>query len=358
MKVSRNTTVDMARGFTVLIMPGVHSVLYYGNQKTHHSWLGKLLGFLAEGPGAQLFMFLMGASIALGRKKGIRAILAKSTHLMAQGLLLNILRLIVPFKLGLFPNNMVQEAGFSSSKHRLQKMLLTGDILQCAALSYPITALIYRSRTPLIIALLSAASVIFLSKKAWDKPERNFPAAYLLRLCTGKPPAVFFPVLPWLSYPLAGLSWGILLGQQAARKHYTRSAWMGCILIATGHILNKLEPLPLKTSFYRLGPGGTLTHLGIVLLWLSLTHLMSKTIPWNAFFSLLVRLSKNITRIYTVQWIVVLWLLPFFGYRKSGLLKSIFSMILTTIITIRLTQSNTLSHEKNVRPGRNRHRPL
>lgn len=358
MKAPRNTIVDVARGFTVFIMPGVHSVLYYGNRKTHRSWLGKLLGFLAEGPGAQLFMFLMGTSIALGRKRRTRPIMAKATRLMAQGLLLNILRLIIPFKLGFFPEDMLQEAGLYSKEHRLRKMLLTGDILQCAAICYPITALIYRSKKPFLPALLSAASVIFFSQKAWDKPRGTFPGAYLLKLCTGKPPAVFFPVFPWLSYALTGLAWGILLRQQSVTKLYPFTALAGIILIASGKLLSKYESLPLRDDFYRLGPGGTLSHLGIVLLWLYLSKVVVKRLPWNRFLRLLVRLSKNITRIYILQWIVVLWLLPFFGYRKSGLIKSTASMILNTIITIHLTKSKTLCYAKNIRCSRDRNRSL
>jgi len=56
---------SLARGFIVFVMPAVHSVMLYSSEEVKQGWLGSILGFLAEGPGAQLFMFLMGVFIVL-----------------------------------------------------------------------------------------------------------------------------------------------------------------------------------------------------------------------------------------------------------------------------------------------------
>lgn len=63
MSTQRNAALDVARGFIVFIMPAVHSVLLYSSPQVQSGWLGAILGFLAEGPGAQLFMLLMGLSL-------------------------------------------------------------------------------------------------------------------------------------------------------------------------------------------------------------------------------------------------------------------------------------------------------
>lgn len=348
MNTSRNTTLDVARGFTVFIMPGVHSLVYYGSDKTLRSWIGRIMAFLAEGPGAQLFMFLMGTSIALSRKKSAPKILKRSCYLLGQGLLLNVLRLIIPYKLGLIPEKLLQDAGIVPGNNRVRQLLLTGDILQCAAISYLITALLYRRRAFVGYSITLMLAVAIFSPKMWD---RNVPYPmlnYVLKLFTGKPPAVFFPIFPWLTYTLAGLAWGHYLTTKQTKYLYRNSLLIGLILVSSGRLIRRYEPEQFKTTFYRLGPGGTFEHLGTVLLWLCLCDAAVKQVKWNRFFALLTRLSKHITKIYFIQWILVLWLLPLFKYRRSGLFRSLLCMIVNTVLTFQVNKLKMIHDGKNL----------
>jgi hypothetical protein len=56
------------RGFTVLMIAPIHTVLVYSKLEVRESWLGYILGFIAEGPGAQLFMLLTGNTFSVARK--------------------------------------------------------------------------------------------------------------------------------------------------------------------------------------------------------------------------------------------------------------------------------------------------
>lgn len=359
MRPPRNTTLDVARGFTVFIMPAVHSLLYYGNAKTRQSYLAKVMAFLAEGPGAQLFLFLMGASLALGKRKSAVAVAQRATGLLARGFLLNLLRLVVPYKLGLLPEKLLEEAGIAPGHRRLVKLLTLGDILQCAAVSYPVAACLHHRRPDARGIMLLAACVALVSPKLGDR-RLGHPAVarYFSILCTGKPPEVFFPVFPWLTYPLAGLAWAHYLETVPAGKLYPNTALAGVLLLASGTIISRGEPAYLKDSFYRLGTGGTCRHLGIVLLWLCLCHTITKRRSQQRFVRLLAILSRRITRIYTIQWMLVLWLIPVFGYRKRGLAGTAAGMLVNTLLAIHTAKLKLPYHEKYLRPGGHRHRPV
>ncbi len=60
---------SLARGFVVLTMPAIHSVLFYGETEVKEGPLGIILGFLAETAGAPVFMLLMGVFIAYSSPK-------------------------------------------------------------------------------------------------------------------------------------------------------------------------------------------------------------------------------------------------------------------------------------------------
>jgi hypothetical protein len=306
------------------------------------------MAFLAEGPGAQLFMFLMGTSIALGRKKSNRQILKRACLLFGQAHLLNVVRLIIPYKLGLIPGKLLQDAGIARDNHRMRKLLLTGDILQCAAISYLLAALIYKRRSYVGFSMSLTFAIAVFSVKMWDRHCRYVIFNYALKLLTGKPPIAFFPALPWLTYTLAGLSWGYYLKRTEEKNLYRNTLLVGLLLKASGKLIRHYEPASLKATFYRLGPGGTLDHLGTVLLWLCLCRVAVKQAKWNRFFSLLTYLSKHITKIYFIQWILVLWLLPLFKYRRSELFRSLLSMMINTVLTIKANNLKMLRYGNNL----------
>ena len=66
--MQRIQSLDLARGFTVLFMPSVHVVMLYSQPQVQQSLLGDILAFIAEGPGAQLFMLLMGVSFTFSSR--------------------------------------------------------------------------------------------------------------------------------------------------------------------------------------------------------------------------------------------------------------------------------------------------
>lgn len=353
---ARIISFDLARGFTVLIMPSIHVCMFYSTIPVQQSLLGDILGFIAEGPGAQLFMLLMGVFFALqlkplstaaggGRQKKwfsqmTSPVFKRALLLFIAAYALNILKFIIPLGLGLLPENLLMELQLKNDFTSVTFFLLIGDILHFAAIAYIILFILTRTRYYPYISLALAIAILFFSPYIWDVKTNIAFVDQLLNLFNGHPPQTFFPVFPWLVYPLIGLTLGYLLKQ--VNNNYllkkTGISGIGIMIISfcfpdTSHLTTDYLP------FYRTEPADTLFHVGFVLVWLSIFHWLSKKIPPNHLFRLITFCSKNITSIYIIQWILICWCMAFTGYLQLNMTQTICWMTGITSITLLLTHA-------------------
>ncbi|HLX90860.1 MAG TPA: heparan-alpha-glucosaminide N-acetyltransferase domain-containing protein, partial [Puia sp.] len=240
--MSRIKSLDLARGFTVMMIAPIHTVLLYSRLPVRDTLMGKLMAFIAEGPGAQLFMMLMGVNFAMSRysanHKSFSAVIRQVGFLLVAGYLLNIAKFVVPHFFGWIPAGMIADLGIYSPQPTPDtciQLALTGDILQFASIAflvmYGLSCLPYAE----IIASALATLICICSPFAWDLHGANPLSNYLLSLAGGQPPRVFFPLFPWLVYPLVGYAFGrhlAKLKQKAFAFFLVRD--LGWILIMTG----------------------------------------------------------------------------------------------------------------------------
>ncbi len=346
--MQRIQSIDIARGFTVLVMPSIHTVMIYSLPSVQQSFLGNALAFIAEGPGAQLFMFVMGVSFTLSSHINIKSVFQRAGFLLIMAYTLNIVKFIVPLSLGWMPQNLLAELHLHDKHSASFFFLLLGDILHFAAIAYLVLFFVIRLKQFQYWSLLLAVAVIFLSPFVWDLHTGIASLDYILQLAGGHPPNVFFPLFPWLIYPLAGLSFGYFLHQFEKRRVFAVAGWIGFILCFITTLLPATQTKTAWLPFYRTGPVDTFFHFGFVLVWLAITNWISLKIPVNPFFKLLIFCSKNITSIYLIQWILVLWFIWFTGYQTVGFSQSLFWMLMITIATLLLSWSLKYAHGKNL----------
>jgi|SRR6185312_5952686 len=311
----RIKSLDLARGFTVLCIPAVHSILLYSQPSVRGTLPGQLLRFIAEGPGAQLFMTYMGISITLAENLTWRAVLKRSGLFLLTGYGLNLLKFVLPLKLGLLPAAFQTDLGITDPCTAGETVFLLGDILHFAAIALLITYGICRLPRYWIFALGTAAFVAIFSPYFWDHASCSPVANYIVTLIGGQPPAVFFPLFPWLVYPLAGLVIGYLLDRNPPDR-FLFIGLTGVGLIVLGEVVAYFQAPTL--SFYRTRFGDTAVHLGIVLVWLWVWEGVATYVKPNAGFRLLTFASRHITLIYLIQWPIICWLVPLFGYQHLG----------------------------------------
>lgn len=352
---ARIISFDLARGFTVLLMPMIHVVMLYSTIPVQQSLLGDILGFIAEGPGAQLFMLLMGVNFALKRsnnspllRRGAGgAVLQRTFYLLLAAYLLNIFKFIVPLGLLLLPENLLQELQIQNDFRAAQFFFLIGDILHFAAIAYLVLYVVTRSRYYPYIAILLAIAIVFLSPSIWDLKTGIAFVDQVLVLFNGHPPQTFFPVFPWLVYPLIGLTLGFLLKTNHTEYILRKTGIAGIAFMIISLSFPATTTITEWLSFYRTAPADTIFHIGFVLLWLCIFHWLNKKIKPNPFFTLLTFCSKNITAIYIIQWILICWCMAFTGYLQLGFWPTMAWMsgiTVTTLITTWLLQLSKVPH--------------
>jgi len=330
---NRYSSLDHARGFTVLMIAPVHTVLIFANPEVYDSILVKFLTFIAEGPGAQLFMMLMGLYMAFSTRLTWRKILIRCSILFGTGIALNIAKFVLPSVLHLFPLNIYSVLQVSPNLNGWIKMALINDILSFAAVALPIVYAIMQKAQYEKVAISLAILIAFIAPFFWDYHSQISAIDYLLNLVGGHEPQTFFPLLPWLCYPLLGLSLGHywkIYGEKTTVRH---AAVIGILLI----IASIIPASHLNENFYRTSAPLTGMHIGIVLVWLYLWHHISNRYPHLYGFKLLQWCSKNITLIYLIQWPLICWLIPVFGYQQLNYWQTWLAMLLTAAITFSLT---------------------
>ncbi|WP_300597150.1 heparan-alpha-glucosaminide N-acetyltransferase domain-containing protein [Niabella sp.] len=318
---------SLARGFVVLAMPAIHTVLLYSLPAVKQGPVGFVLGFLAETSGAPLFMLLMGLFIALGRAKTTGYILKRMLILLLAGYLLNVFKLLLPYYWGWIPQQFLEDNGVTEQV--AMHLLLTGDILQFAAIAYACCAFLKKLTSNVMGYAAVSLVVLLMMPLTWSLQDTGL-FTIPLALLNGKPPYTFFPLFPWLLYPLAGLLTGALL-LRLNGNHFNRLLLILTLgLVLTGYLLSLTEPVEWQAEFYRLGRGGTLFHIGLALGWILLFVWLAKNVKGNYLFRLLQWLSDHIMLAYILQWIVIFWCFPLFGYNRLGTVPSLLVLCLTT----------------------------
>lgn len=343
--MERIRSLDLARGFTVLFIPAIHTGMLYSDLSVHKTWLGRFLIFIAEGPGGQLLMVLMGISFTLRPFHPTGQVMVKAGGLLLTGYLLNILKFVIPYSVHALPETVLQELQIDSAETAVAELTVMGDILHFAGLALLTMHGLYKTKKYDRWAAIGALLIVLCSPLLWDLHTTNRAVNYLLELVTGQPPQVFFPLFPWLVYPLVGLC----IGHHFRRDQPHTLIACGCIgamLLLTGLITEALYPVEYSAGFYRTPPTATLWHIGIVLITLYAWHYISTRFRDNLFFRLLTYSSKNITTLYIIQWVMICWLLPVLGYRQLDITISAIVMAIMTINTYLITFSFQLIKQR------------
>lgn len=334
----RIQSLDLARGFTVLIMSSIHVVMLYSTTDVQQSLLGDILAFIAEGPGAQLFMLLMGMGIVFSKRRNSVYIAQRTFQWLIAAYGLNTFKFIIPLWVGWLPENLIQELQGTGIQPTATFFLFIGDILHFAAIAFPVTYVISRLKYSPAWSFLLAIIITITAPFIWDVKTGIAWLDHILVLFNGHPPQAFFPVFPWLVYPLMGLTIGFLLKHYPVTSLMKKIGWTGLGVMIITCIL---PPTPVQQDwlpFYRTAPADTFFHIGFVFVWIAVIHWITRKVKDNIVFDLLTFCSKNITAIYLIQWILICWGMAIAGYGTLGFSTTFFSMLIITIFTLFLTK--------------------
>ncbi len=324
----RLNTPDLLKGIAILFMIQVHLMELFARPAIFASWVGKLSLFLGGTPAAPVFMIIMGYFVAqstMSRTKTIR----RGIQLIILGMLLNI-------GLNL---NLIYHVLFIGWNYNIWQYIFGVDILQLAGLSIIIIAIlpnIIKARWYLTIILIFFVFIISHFINGQNIPDGwNYFTAYFI----GGTDWSYFPLLPWLVYPLSGY---VFLQLETFFLTWSWHKFFRIFVIISFALFISFSwnyassiSYDLK-AYYQHGFGFYFWSIVFALLWAGLFNIFSHQIIKTKLGEYLTFLGKNITSIYVFQWLIIGNLATIWFQQKNET-ELVFYFILITALSSSLT---------------------
>lgn len=330
---------DFARGIAIVAMVLIHSIVFLGDPSLTKTTAGYIANSLICLFAAPVFTFIMGVMIVFSSKSLPRTLLWRGVVILGIGYFLNFLRGTLPIAFG-------EWAGWVDFQdERPWTYMLEQDILQFAGIAFMLIALFKKligSNIGLALlggAIMAAAPLLYRVHLGESIP------GYLVSLLFGGNHYNFFPIVPWIAFPLIGMGYGEMLKKSPDKQQFMqRSALLGLLLIAAGIALVIGLERDVTGQWYsgkfrqgKLPPVVSLIFSGFQFVWIALCYLITGKIKKSPVLNQLYHWSGNVTWFYAIQWVVIGWacvLLPFLSW-----LQVLLAAVLITIVTDRVMLS-------------------
>lgn len=289
---------DLLKGLAALFMVQIHITELLIDSAGRESILGKITLFLGGPFAAVVFMTVMGYFIGKNRSTFAQNT-RRGVKIFFLGLLLNI---GLNFHLFL-------KIGFAGWQYNPLKYIFGIDILYMAGMSIIVLAVLKtlkkgQETAALFLFVVVAASTGFLNEKLTVTHHY-----YLLPFIAGNYPWSYFPLFPWLAYPLAGF---IFAQHEKKISRFTNGhkAVSVLFLIGVGALVLLFFKQGLSTTidlpaYYHHTYGYILWALGITFMWTLLLWVLLKFFPDTFVGNFFCWIGKNITLFYVIQWLII-----------------------------------------------------
>lgn len=338
----RILAIDLARGIAVFFMILVHAMETLSTPEVCESTIGRIVDFLGESPAAPVFMCLMGVSFYFSRHTGCLFGIRRGVYILTLGYVLNLARYVLPAWILQNVPSMLR-SGISEDMLDLHKLFLCLDILQFAGLAIIVMSIIRACSVNRYVLLFFAAFVAAISPQLWGLQLQINGLDRITDYLWGSRPAtelsignwVGFPFFPWFSYVLMGMFLGQVLHDADNQPRVLKQAGFIGIIILTISLGIMLPQYNYQINdYYDSRTAYVLFASGIILFILYTCQLIIELLPKNPFFSILFNWSRNVNRIYIIQWILIAWTAYFWlGFHKRSLGESALCALSITILT-------------------------
>lgn len=313
-----------------------HVVIMYGSPQAIASDLTTWLAFTTEGMGAPAFIFAMGASIMLSSSKSTKSNIIRGLSLFVLGYILNLLKFYPTIALfNIFPEELFLATDRVNDTAGLISLLTVADILHFAAIAYIICTLL----RPLVdrfkpLGTLLCIPFFLFAPSLYD--QEVVSSNYLLQMVYGRNHQVYFPLFPWLGFALMGLSVGSWIKpiNSSLRRVWLILPLTGVMFLMSGLLLIAKQPdLYFGLDYYHRGVGALLMYYGELLVFLSIFHLLTPILSvWLRNFFIFC--SRNVTRIYILQWVLIYWNWAIIPYGSQPWSRIWIYFLLFTFLTL------------------------
>ena len=230
--MGRYPYLDLAKGIAVVLMVQVHLMEVFASPGVFHSLIGRVSLFLGGPLVAPVFLGVLGFFIAR-KRYGARELLVRGGKLLTVGLALNV---------GLNAHLLYRVYVVGLDANTLE-FLFGVDILFSAGLSLIVlAALRLLLRSGYLEYLLLGGLVAWVAPWVSTALVVDSNLKYLLAFIAGGYEWSYFPVFPWLAYPLLGYGLGLAgagigVGSDGARAFEKAGNCVvvrGCVRVGPG----------------------------------------------------------------------------------------------------------------------------
>jgi uncharacterized membrane protein len=294
----------------------VHVLEQLSSQTVKDSLFGGVINMGTSMGAATMFMFLMGVGLSLSRSTTFFVGIRRGVQLFLLAFLLNLLRGTIPTLAGLAMHQYTLE---DLKPYSPLYVTLEIDILHFAGLALIILAIIRRISAKWFFGLGAAVAVLLLCPLMYGRTAASPVLSYLTNFIWRTKEYGHFPIFPWLAYPLFGMVFGHFLKNAKNRQvFFIRSAAIGSLVcLVAGYLAYNYSDFSMqawRSGDYNEGdvhPWWVVLMTGVLLVSLSFYQLLATRVPRNKVFDWLCFLSKEVTLMYCVQWIVIGWIVIF-----------------------------------------------
>jgi len=198
---NRNRTADFLKGLAVIFMIQVHLMELFAIPEINSSWIGKISLFLGGPPAAPIFMVVMGYFFARS-KRTLPSSIFRGFKLIILGFALNLgLNMNLFFK--------IADGTYQTSPW---PYVFGVDILFLAGLSLIMLSFMKHFFKLKLLPYMILLAIVFILQLFQFAPATNETLQYIQAYFIGNGTWwSYFPVIPWLAYPVTGFVLNIAL---------------------------------------------------------------------------------------------------------------------------------------------------
>ncbi len=325
--------LDVMRSLAALLMINSYVLIYYGDPVAISSTYGFFISFLGGPAVAPVFTLLMGVFIVYPRSVGLRQGCLRGLQLFVIGYALSYLRYYLPMSLGWVDSLPIRSGSL------WWDFIWEVDLLQFAGLAMVLLTLLVHFFPQWRLWMVLAGGVVLIAPYLWGVHGDGLLLSWLSNLLWGTAAGfVWYPLFPWLAFPLCGMCFGKFL--RRSRDLVTtaqRFALPGFILLAIAILVVVLDLEAQIGDFYRSGPGAVIWMISLIFLWICLMTLLPAGLQSNLAGRFCGFWSRNITIIYCIQWVLIGWAALWVPYQRLGLAEVVGMVVLVIVTTHMLT---------------------
>lgn len=297
--LTRIQTADVLKGIAILLMIQVHIVELFASPEFYNSTSGHILLFLGGPPVAPVFMTIFGYFI-FSSNKSTWLLVSRGLKILLLGMLLNLA----------LNANLIFKVCRGDLNINIWPYVFGVDILLFAGLCLILIALckkIIEKHVFIILAIIPII-LIFGEYVFIDVPE-NTVLKYITAFVYGSTEWSYFPLFPWLAYPLSGV-----VLYQLQQKFDFKFFYLPKTKLLFGSVFLLFLAFTIKyaidvsSNLQQYYHHGLLFFIWVILFCLFyalLIHELNTHIGESFFFKYLKWLGKNVTLIYVIQWIII-----------------------------------------------------